>query len=317
MSLYASLARPVPTIAYSALHESLPEVPREDYSATMREFHERLRSESRKLSDRYARFLEDARRREFDLLRGSLGEFLHSPLRNDEQEIHNRIGDSLSRFLAGLAECQSHGLASSTEGEVFFSLPEGFLTKKVGMAGREYLRRLGFLNTPGDASLFESVFVVQGGRNLDILEYLVRDVLGIYATTHGKHLREFGNYSYTVYNLVFQNAPAPDGIGPQDQVESAVFFSKPGPERMKYAPFRNGLVSAMKALLADIPVVHCSLWQRKLGLGSGVEFVLRFRVPSDEAVNDLVTWIDGYRKEPFVREVLIEEGRLVLKRLLY
>ena len=201
MSVYTFLSMPVPTIAYCALHQSAPGITRDEYASTMREFHERLRRESSILSSGYERFLIDNAAKELHALGASINEFLQTPLRPDEDEVRRRIQESFRRVGDLYADSPGPVLIRSSEGEVVEKVSGSVEVKKVLEGGREFLKGLGFSTGKGKGNVFESVFVVHGGRSLDLLEHLVRDVLGIYSTTHGKHIKEFGNYAYTAYNL--------------------------------------------------------------------------------------------------------------------
>ncbi len=138
--------------------------------------------------------------------------------------------------------------------------------------------------------------------------------LGIYATTHGKHIKEFDAYAYTVYNLLHAKGQMPDSSLLGNYVEVDFFFSKPD---VKYAPFRNGLVVAIDKFAAESNVEHVSLWQRKLGLGTTKEFVLRIVCSSLESGSAFVHWYDSYKEKAFIRQALVRDGSLLIKELLF
>ena len=205
-------------------------------------------------------------------------------------------------------------LHGSLESKVFFAGSKKSLEKKLLKNGKTYLDGLGFTTTKGSPDIFESTFIVQGGMNLDILEHIVRDRLGIYATTHGKHIKEFSGYSYAAYNLAFAKGEMPASDAIQKYNELTFYFSKPD---VKYAPFRSGLTEVMEKLNEGLDLKHVSLWQRKLGLGVGREFVLRVISDRSETAGNIIEWMNGYDDKTFVRESIIGGGHLLVKELLF
>ena len=60
-------------------------------------------------------------------------------------------------------------------------------------------------------------------------------------------------------------------------------------------------------------LVHASFWQRKLGLGTGKEFVLRLRIPAGEdALREVIEVIaDAGRMG---KETIVKRGKMLLGR---
>jgi hypothetical protein len=317
MSVYSFLLTPVPTIAYCVLHQAHSNLPEEQYIETMREFHARIRQESTSIQEGYQRFLEETASRELQSIRSSLSEFLHTPLRPDEEEVDRRIRESLDRVSQSLLDATVPGLFESIEGKIGFPQLKQGAEMRVFHNGREYLKGLGFELDKGAGPVFESMFVIQGGVNLDTLEHIVRDRLGIYARPHGNHIKEFIRYGYTVYNRIYAVTTIQEKKDQTGHHELALFFSKPDPDRIKYAPFRNGICQALDKLVAAIGIEHIALWQRKLGLGVGVEFVLRMTAQNIETLLGSLEWLAAYKEKEFVKEVLVDEGRAVTKQLLF
>ncbi len=305
-----------PLIAYCALHQSNDSCTRDEYVATMVEFHQRIHDESLRLVRNRLRSLEETENRELKRLDNSLAAFLQTPLKADKEEIQREIGSSLRKIREASFTRENPGITRSTEGEVV-QLPHGQPpVRKMSLNGNRYLADLGFDTAKKRSGVFESAFIIRGGENLDVLEHIVRDVLGIYATTHGKHLREFGNYSYCLYNIVHDDY-TDHGTMPDRVLEAALFFRKPGPEKIKYAPFRNDLLSLMESLKTDLHLSNIALWQRKLGLGTGVEFVLRMNMSDERSVEEIATWLHEYSGNNTIHRALSVDGRLMLKKMLF
>ncbi len=312
--MYSIVQTPLPTIAYCAFHQPNRSVPADEYVKTMVELHQRIAQESIELNAARTKFLSEAVTRESQGVQNALAQFLHTPISSDKEEVQRTLRESFERLKDQLLDGSSVGLSESVESRVFFVSSKKSLEKKLLRNGKLYLEKLGFATVKGSAEIFESTFIVNGGMNLDILEHIVRDRLGIYSTTHGKHIKEFEGYAYAAYNLAFVKGkmPAPDTVA--DYTELAFYFSKPD---VKYAPFRSGLSEALEKLADGLALDYVSLWQRKLGLGVGKEFVLRVVGNRPEAAAEVIHWLDEYEEKPFVREAIIGNGNLLVKELLF
>lgn len=314
MSLYTLLESPVPTIAYCATHQARPEIPRAEYLKTMKELHERIQRESVEINAALEKHHSDVIVKESQNLRNTLAHYLQTPISSDAEDVHRILVESFERIQGQLLDPVPAGLVESLEGEVFFATSKKSLEKRLLKNGKAYLDKLGFMTVKGAPAIFESMFIVKGAANLDVLEHIVRDRLGIYSTTHGKHIAEFGGYSYAVYNLAYAKGKLPANGAIDRYTDLTFFFSKPD---MKYAPFRAGIIEAVEKLTGGVSVDHIALWQRKLGLGGGKEFRLQIVTENSETALDALQWLNDYEEHPFVRDVIVVNGSLVVKELLF
>lgn len=296
------------------MHQALPDVPKDQYIATMKQMHERISAVAKAIAAAYEQAMRETVSRDVQMMRGSLSQFLHTMLKGDDEEVRRTLGEALEKFRASMSGQVAIGVKDSVEGRVFFPASKKAMEKRLVNAGRNYLNDLGLVTLRGNGDIFESMFVVQGAVNLDILEYIVRDRMGIYADPHGIHIKEFGGYSYTAYNLIYAKGEMPERKEISNYTETGIFFSKPD---VKYAPFRNTLVDVLDKLVAAVPLDHITVWQRKLGLGIGKEFVLRMISRSPEQLSNAIQWLSDQKENPGVHEALIRNGKLVVKELLF
>ena len=309
MSYYKAFDFQRPVICYSAMHQVRKGVKPADYVATMTDFHALLKSETAKIVRVWTDYVHTFRTAAVHTSRGSLSQFLTMPLTSDLREVERVLEELASQTEKQLLGDTPVGLLASTEGKVDVSFKLGPKGAQGMTSGRAYLRDLGFSVTKSAANIFESNFFVDGGLNLDILEHLVRDRIGIYTPVHGKHITEFEAYSYAAHNCVYSHGELSAREG---MLEAAIYFSK-GAE--KYAPFRSGLVKSFESSIGPA-VDHLSLWQRKLGLGSGREFVLRIRSANPAAIDAFVSRLVSQSKSvPPLRRLL--EGHALMKHLLF
>jgi hypothetical protein len=146
----------------------------------------------------------------------------------------------------------------------------------------------------------------------DLLMEHARDRMGIYRGSHGAHIENIARTSFGTYNLIYQlgeglTADLADDNATQ---EVAFAFSK-GP--VHYSDFRQEVSALMEQAGEQTPLIHASFWQRKLGLGTGKEFVLRLRLPAgEEALRGVIAAIADAGRAG--KETIVKRGKMLLGR---
>lgn len=278
MGLFAPLDLTVPTIAYSVLHQRKPSVSEGEYVKTLLELTRQAKERS-----------EDASRQ--------IREWRRAQVANAGDAI---VDDLLQRF------CPVPGLDGALElATVEAALPEVRLQKLAG-TGREYLTSLGFRSAEGEAPVHVSVLLFTGSWNYDLVEHVVRDLMGIYEYPHLQHVEEMGPVIFFTQNQV---AAAGDPMGSEPgEWQPSIFFAKGQP---RYDDFRSALRQAMQGAVASSGLRAASLWQRKLGMGNIFEWELRLRCEPDP--ERLARALDVFAAEAGVAAPRVtERGRLVV-----
>ncbi len=249
MSFFSPLDLTVPRIAYSVLHQRKPGVAEEEYVKTLLE----LTRQAGERSEEASRQIREWR---------------------EAQIAASGDGSALAALLEQI--CPVPGLDGGLElATVDVALPEGRL-QKLASAGREYLASLGFRSAVGEAPVHVSVLLFAGSWNYDLVEHVVRDLMGIYEYPHLQHVEEMGPVIFFTQNQV---AAYGDPMGSEPgEWQPSIFFAK-GPPR--YDDFRSDLRNAMESAVAKSGLRAASLWQRKLGMGHIFEWELRLRCEPD------------------------------------
>jgi hypothetical protein len=210
--------------------------------------------------------------------------------------------------LAALMErlCPVPGLDGGLElATVDAALPEGRLQKLAG-AGREYMTSLGFRSAEGEAPVHVSILLFTGSWNYDLVEHVVRDLMGIYEYPHLQHVEEMGPVIFFTQNQVAAHGdPMESEPG---EWQPSIFFAKGQP---RYDDFRSALRHAMERAVAGAGLRAASLWQRKLGMGHIFEWELRLRCEPDP--ERLERALDVFAEQAGVAAARVtERGRLLL-----
>ncbi|MEX1138892.1 MAG: hypothetical protein WEB33_01030 [Bacteroidota bacterium] len=307
MSAYSALKFEMPVIAYSAMHQVRKGIDPAVYVQTMKDFHRLLRDETGKINVAWDEFRKEAVTRTLQAARGRLLEYLSTPLKSDSEAIQSILRERIEEYSRTVLSEKPLGMIQTSEGKVV-DLPTG-IAKRLVLSGRKYLTELGFSMGRPKRDIFESVFLVEGGMNLDIIEHMVRDRIGIYTPVHGKHIGEFDSYAYSAHNLIVLEGELGANTS---KYEMAAFFSKGG---VKYDVFRSALKSKLAAVIGLKKITHGSLWQRKLGLGSGREFVLRLQGNEPAVLSEAISSLYSKEDAPFLRNAL-QGGHVLCKEFI-
>ncbi len=140
----------------------------------------------------------------------------------------------------------------------------------------------------------------------------MRDRMGIYVGSHGAHIENVGRTSFGTYNLIYQLGEALTADLVDDVLTQEVTFAfSKGP--IHYSDFRQEVSALMEHVGEQMNLIHASFWQRKLGLGTGKEFVLRLRLPVGEAsLQEVIALIAGAGRVG--KETIVKRGKLMLGR---
>jgi hypothetical protein len=144
------------------------------------------------------------------------------------------------------------------------------------------------------------------------MEHAVRDRLGIYRGSHGAHIENIARTSFGTYNLIYQLGEGLTADLASDALTQEVTFAfSKGP--VHYSDFRQEISALMEHVGEQINPIHASFWQRKLGLGTGKEFVLRLRVPvGEEALHGVIAAIADAGRAG--KETIVKRGKMLLGR---
>ena len=310
MDVYRALNADVPQLLFTVMHQSGPTVSDEEFTRTVTALHKEIRKQAQAMGEELHRWLgQQYSQQAEEMVRklqrlGVLAENadaveVQQILERDYSRLGNRLG---SQSLLGLQGSGEEVFAEEIPGD-----PD--LAKRVA-DGREYLASLGF--KPGQGPLHEAWLLFRGSIHYDVMESVVRDRMGIYRGTHGAHIENIARTSFGTYNLVYQlgESLTADLVGDVLTQEVTFAFSK-GP--VHYSDFRQGVSALMEHVGEQINLLHASFWQRKLGLGTGKEFVLRLRVPAGEnALREVIEAIASAGRRG--KETIIKRGKLLLGR---
>jgi len=236
-----------------------------------------------------------------------LGIFAESADVGEVQQILALDYSSLGSRVGSESLLRLQGSAEETFSEETPADPD--LAKRVA-DGHEYLASLGF--RPGQGPLHEAWLLFRGSTHYDVMEHVVRDRMGIYRGSHGAHIENVGRTSFGTYNLNYQLGEAlTTDLANDAGTQEVTFAFNKGP--VHYSDFRREVSSLMEHVGEQMHLMHASFWQRKLGLGTGKEFVLRIRLPAGEdPLREVISVFAGAGRVG--KESIVKRGKLLLGR---
>ena len=314
MSIYTSLKTSIPVISYSIIHRPQKRNAGEAYERTIQQMHARVEEESLVVGANFRKELDEAAERQSQMLRGALSQFLETPIRSDTAELQNIFRETFGKHRDQLTTGVPAGVIGSSEGVIRVKQSRSSALRVLEGNGKRYLREIGYAVTKANSPVYESVYLVQGGENLDVLEHIVRDRLGIYSSPHGDHIKLVQTFAVAAHNLLYSSGAAYERAVPGSWGEAVLYFSKPD---VPYEDFRSALVSAIEDVAGKASVPSVSVWQRKLGLGPGKEFVLRCVLTAERQVEAVVDAMRSAGLSLHLLDAIVKRGCLVVKEVLY
>jgi hypothetical protein len=310
MDVYRAMNADVPQLLFTVLHQAGPTVTDEEFTRTVTALQMDIHKQVLEVGEGLHRWLiqqysqqavETAQKlqRLGILAEQADVEEVQQILERDYGRLGSRIG---AETLLGL-----QGSAEETFSEETPTDPD--LAKRVA-DGREYLASLGF--RPGQGPLHEAWLLFRGSIHYDIMEHVVRDRMGIYRGSHGAHIENIARTSFGTYNLIYQlgESLTADLVGDVLTQEVTFAFSK-GP--VHYSDFRQEVSALMEHVGEQMNLIHASFWQRKLGLGTGKEFVLRLRLPvGEDSLQEVIGLIAVTGRVG--KETVVKRGKMMLGR---
>jgi hypothetical protein len=291
MSIYEVLSLDIPILAYSILQQPRKTMTVKEYAKSLQEFRAELKEESEKIQMTWKNYFSDLTAKTVQTTRGNLSQFLSTPIESDTGDIQHIITEQIGQIAEQILPKIQFGLKEGYDGRFLIEAPQVEIPKARALGGRSFFQDLGFKIGRNNSAVFESLYFIQGGPNFDILEHLVRNRIGIYNSSHGIKIDQSTVTDCSLYNLLFL-----DGnffVRNMDRFELQVRFDK-GKE--SYELFNKELIEYMKVFRMEVHDSNVSVWQKKLGLGRGEEYILRIKTKDRSTLRAVITVVQKFIK---------------------
>ncbi len=310
MDVYRALNLDVPQLLFTVLHQAGPTVADEEFTRTVTALQMDIRKQAQAVGEQLHRWLEQQYSQQAEETVRKLQRLGVLAEDADVGEVQQILERDYSRLASRIGSESLLGMQGSAEETFSEETPvDPDLARRIA-DGLEYLASLGF--KPGQGPLHEAWLLFRGSLHYDVMEHVVRDRLGIYRGSHGAHIENVARTSFGTYNLIYQLGEGLTADLAKDTPRQEVTFAfSKGP--IHYSDFRQEVSALMEHVGEQADLIHASFWQRKLGLGTGKEFVLRLRLPAgEEPLREVIEVIAGAGRVG--RETIVKRGKLLLGR---
>ena len=313
MDVYRALNADIPQLLFTVMHQPGPGLSKDDFTRKITALHKEIRDQVHSAGQELQQWLQQQYSWQAEETVRKLQRHAFLSDNVDIEQVQEILERNFSRLGNRIGSESLLGLQGSAD--QFFNDQSPLdldLARKVA-GGREYLTSLGF--QPGQGILHETWLLFRGSLHYDLIEHIVRDRVDIYRRSDGDQRAYIGHTSFDTWNLVYQigESLTADLAGDTETQEVSFAFNK---DSMQYSPFRQEVSAMMEQVAEQVNLIHASFWQRKLGLGTGQEFVLRLRLVAGEApLQEIIGIIESTGRVG--KETIVERGKLLLgKRLL-
>ena len=312
MSIFSELGIPTTIISYTALEQITPAVNPEEFRSAQRVLFETIRNEAGLLRDAYQASLLETRMKFAQVAKGSLNQFLSTPIKSDNEDVQRIIKEAFEKYTEHIIPSRGVGIDAAWSSQVIADsmLVAGQakisgIIRKMLSRGKRGLKESGFKLGRNPSNIFESAYLFDGGWNLDVLEYL----LGKKAADDG-HAREVEQRRSSLYSVVSSLGDSSQKLG---LWEASIFPSgieNPGDE------FSIEIGKMFETLMKEFNVHHLTLWKKRLSSGEGESFMIRVRtIPDHKLLFEVIKWLAVSSNGTTTKE-LTADGSLVVKEII-
>ena len=308
MDVYRALNAGVPQLLFTVMHQSGPSISDEDFTRTVTALQMDIRRQAQQVGEELHHWLQQQYAQQAGETLQKLQRLSLLSEHANPQQVQEILARDNQRLGMRVGTASLLGMQGSAEETFNEEAPADLDLARRFTDGREYLASLGF--KPGQGVIHEAWLLFRGSMHYDVMEHVVRDRMGIYRGSHGEHIQNVARTSFGTYNLIYQlGEELTANLTGNVLTQEVTFAFSKGP--FHYSDFRRDVSALMEQIGVRSDLLHASFWQRKLGLGTGKEFVLRLRIPTGEdALREIIVAIvDAGRVG---KETIVKRGKLLL-----
>jgi len=310
MSIYNVLSIEIPIIAYSVLHQHKSAITPKEHAKSLSNLRTALQRETQRIKAVWGSHIGEMTEKMVQASRGNLSQFLSTPLQSDTGEIQKIIKEQVLQTSEQLLPNILYGLADGYDAKYVLDANQNEIPRQQLQKGKSYLQNAGLSISKSHSSVYESLYIVQGGSNLDILENMVRNGITIYNSVHEKKVSEFETMVYSLQNLLYSDGNYNSLF---DKFELQVNFVK-GKE--PYDLFHKELGESIKYFRTEIHHLNVSIWQRKLGLGISEEYTLRILTKDRFTLRSAIVVTQKFAKDKNPVANAVRSGSWLIKEII-
>ncbi len=179
------------------------------------------------------------------------------------------------------------------------------LVRRMLSGGKRSLKHLGFTRGKTPSNIFETVYLLETGINLDVLEFIFRK------STAAGDIWQFAENTWTgIYNVLAT-------VGTTEQRgnswEAALYPQTTG---IKSSEFITELEKIFDRLSKEFNLHQLSLWQNKFPFREDNNFTARIMmIPDQKLLFEIIKWLGSIENES-IKRALTVDAALIMKEII-
>jgi hypothetical protein len=289
MSIYSLLGIAPPVAAYSTFQQV--SIPVEEYTPLALDWHSKIANEAKTVLAEVEKNQADALQKFSQTVKGSLNQFLSTPINSDDEEVRRILAEGFEKFSEQIFAGTRKSSVASWESQVLSesaifqnqSKPSPNI-KKLLTGGKKLFNDIGFKPNRASAEIYESFYEMRGMLDLDVLEYIIDKCNSIVSESGQRQDKIVGQWS-GVYQFLAGSSNAASREGLWEAIVQPTL------------PFSEGEVKMRKlteTLSKEFNLHSISLWRQKFGLKKERMLSLRISfIPDVTLLHEIVKWMSS------------------------
>lgn len=311
MSVYSDVGILNKRISYCVLRQIHPGANVEELRSSLQQSTEKLLEAAAALSQAFEASLVEARMKFAQVAKGSLNQYLSTPIKSDNEDVQRIIKDALEKYSEHVMPTQHIGIEGAWCSNIVVdaSLAGGrtktaSITRKMLSAGKRSLKEMSFKWGKNASKIFESVYLLDTGTNVDALEYLLSKTPPVSSSLAVQRSRS------ALYAVLLS-------IGDPNQKKNLWDASiAPDVEETHAGEFVSKVDIAFERLSKEFNLHLLSLWRKKFSTSEGGMHVIRVRmIPDQKLLSEVIKWF-ALSGDDLLKKSLIEKGALIVREII-
>jgi lambda repressor-like predicted transcriptional regulator len=325
MNIFNELGIPSRTISYCVVHQTSPAAELTDSQKGLGEslgkvkYHEELKTslqnvlaEAAAIRGAFQSSLLEARSKSAQVAKGSLNQYLSTPIKSDNADVQRIIAEALEKYSDQILPTINIGIEDAWSSQI---LPDtkivnsqtklSVLVRRMLSGGKRNLKHLGFTRGKTPSNIFETVYLLETGFNLDVLEFIFRKSMA------AGDMWQYAENTWTgIYNVL-------STVGTAEQRgnswEAALYPHTIG---IQGAEFIAELEKMFDGLSKEFNLHQLSLWQNKFPFREDNTFAIRvMMIPDQKLLFEIIKWLGSTENEN-IKKALTVDAALIVKEII-
>ena len=312
MSIFNELGILSRIISYCEMHQARPTAEIIGFQKILSESLQNTLADAALIRDAFQSSLLEARIKSAQVAQGALNQYLSTPIKSDNEDVQRIIKEALEKNSSHILPTSKIGIEAAWNSNVVDDAKIvgsqsklSVLVRKMLSSGRRKLTHMGFMRGRTPSTIFETVYLVETGINLDVLESILRK-----RRSAGDIRQNVDNTWSGMYNVL-----ATVGAGEQTaSVWEASLY--PRAAGIKNAEFIVEAEKIFERLSKEFNLHQLSLWQNKFSFCEEDNFTIRVRmIPDQKLLFEIVKWLTSLENE-HLKKALTGDAALIVKEII-